>query len=98
MPSSLGKSICLIIFKRCGLEDPKCDPVGVYYEGGIKRYLWREIVWNGIDYDMNSIIKSAIKRSADKLISQEDLDFIAEFAVHRNNISNNIMVAAIKPS
>lgn len=98
MPKSLGKSVCLIIFKRCGLEDPNCDPIGVYYDGGTRRYLWRKTVWNGIDYDMNNIIKSAISFNDCKLISQNDLDFIAEFAVHRNSISCDVMVAAIKPN
>lgn len=98
MPKSLGKSVCLIIFKRCGLENPDCDPIGVYYEGGIRRYMWRKTMWNGVDYDMNNIIKQAIRLSNARLISQSDLDFIADFAVHRNNISSSVMVAAIKPN
>lgn len=98
MPTYLGSKICLIIFKRCGLENPNCDPIGIYYNGGIKRYLWRNTVWNGVDYDMRSIIEQAIRFSSNGKISQDDLNFIAEFATHRNNISSMIMVAAIRPN
>ena len=81
LPITLGKRVCLIIFNPHGIEDPKCEPIGVYYDGGIRYYMWNNLRWCSIDIDVDDIIKRAIKLSESNAIKQKDLDFLAEFAI-----------------
>jgi hypothetical protein len=96
LPITLGKHVCLIIFNSHGVEDPKCNPIGIYYDGGIRYYMWNNLRWCSIDIDVDDIIKRAIKLSESNAIKQKDLDFLAEFAMITNSRMGLIKAAAIK--
>lgn len=83
LPSSLGDKVYFIIFERSGLEDPNNDPIGIYYNGGIKYYLWRSRHWVGIDYDMKRIVDKAIELTLKREVHRDHLDILAKFSIYR---------------
>jgi len=45
------------MFDREGLDEPQSEPIGMFYENGIKTFLWRGKFWIGIEYDYFNITK-----------------------------------------
>lgn len=83
LPSSLGDKVFFIIFERGGLEDPNNDPLGVFYEGGIKYYIWRAKHWVGVDYDLKNLLEKAQILRLQGRIKQEDLDLLFKITIYR---------------
>ena len=97
LPIYLGKQVCFIIFDRMDLENPATDPIGIFYKGGIKTFLWRKREWAGIDYDINNITSRATYLIANNELNKDSLEFIAEFAMLRSTqFGLNTNTAAIR--
>ena len=83
LPSEIGsglpvKEIVLLEFELTDLSNPKVEPVCIYHQAGIRRYLWRDTYWAEIDIlrDLHDTITLPAHRdlsSADEISDMQDL-------------------------
>ena len=70
-----GPKIYLVEFAAQSLEDPKTEPIAIYYYAGIRRYFWRSKYWG--EYDFHA---SYLEERTKELLRQErDRDKMLNF-------------------
>lgn len=56
----ISKNIYIVNFRAAeGLEEPNTDVIGVYSYAGMKRYIWRDMLWQEYNADLD-LIKSKL--------------------------------------
>lgn len=62
----------LVKFVGHSIDDPDLDPIGLFYEDGIRLYLWREKIW--ADFDLpSSPFLSALNRRIKELRGNDSI-------------------------
>lgn len=59
LPKHLG-DIHIIEFINKGIEDPESDPIALYYAGGTRKFLWRDMLYCEYNVNASDIFKVGI--------------------------------------
>jgi hypothetical protein len=63
--------VCFILFTIRNLEDPNTEPIGLFYTGGTRRYIWRDKYWGEAGLAAAPLIECVMARLRDTTDDQQ---------------------------
>lgn len=89
LPKSFRNNLYIVEFSNGNLEDPKSEPIGVYYKWGTRVFVWRDALFGEYNLDADRLI-SRMKISGPAPYLDRLCDMLRRYSRDSFNINDSI--------
>lgn len=75
LPNAVGDEIFGVTFSPKNLEIPTAEPIGVYFQDGSRKYIWRDKFWMEVDLPVASFLERIAKKLKVAVSPKEAMEY-----------------------